>query len=188
MLAFLDKVKIFTWDGVKVKIFKKGIREVYLLLYILNKTKAISGDLLTFLIKQNQLEFKKINNITKRLFSSFFAFYSFKDKLKFLLMRKDKKLKLLQAVYQEILNYNVGSEGNKNEESNFDFESFTRNMYYSVSQLFFYSGRSLEEIFNLTFEELRILLVNLNYHRFNVAVDSAGAWNLEEFKRALRIY
>jgi hypothetical protein len=187
MLAFLDKIKIFTWEGVRVKIFKKGIREVYLLLYILNKTKTISGDLLTFLIKQNQSEFRKINNLTKQLFSSFFSFYSFTDFLKFLLMRKDKKLKLLQTIYQEVLNYNVGSEGNKSED-NFDFESFTRNMYYSVSQLFFYSNRSLEEIFSLTFEELRILLVNLNYHRFNKAVDSAGAWSLEEFKRALKIY
>ena len=187
MLAFLDKVKISTCEGVKVKIYKKGIREVYLLLYTLNKVKAVSGDLLTFLIKQNQEEFRKINNITQKLFSSFFAFYSFRDKLKFLLMRKDKKLKFLQAVYQEILNYNVGSEGSKSE-NDFDFDSFTTNMYYSVSQLFFYSGRSLEEIFSFTFEELKILLVNLNYHRFNRAVDNAGAWSLEEFKRALRIH
>jgi len=186
MLAFLDKVKIYEHEGVRIKILRKGIREVYLLLYILNKTKTISGDLLTFLIKQNQEEFRKINNITQKLFSSFFSFYSFRDKLKFLLMRKDRKLKLLQAVYQEILNYNIGG-GGKNE-SNFDFDSFTTNIYYSVSQLFFYSNRPLEEILSFTFEELKILLINLNYYRFNRAVDNAGAWDLEEFKKALRVY
>jgi len=183
MLAFLDKVKIVDVGGLRVKIFKRSVREVYLLFYAFNAVAGVSGDIFTFLVKRSSDELARLNRLLSVYFRRFYRFASAGDHLRFLLSRG--KYSLLRQIYTEVVRYNVGVGGDEGKPVSFD--SLTSDLYYAVSQLFFYSKRPIDEILGLTFDEIRVLLVNLNYYRFNVAVDVAGSWNLEEFKRILKI-
>lgn len=175
MLEFLRKEKHIQVGKLRVKIYRKGVGFFYPLLLLFLKLR-----------NENNLE-KNVFYLTElsRLAKLFFHVENFFFRAGLRKLNPSEFLEILAA----IVDFNLPGTRKKREQGEVVSEKeVSENFYFLVSQVIFYTGWELDYILeNIDYPTLYILFLNIRYKRLNNAMDAAGAWDLQKYRKALYI-
>lgn len=172
MLEFLRKKKYIQIGKLRVEIYRRGVGFFYTLIFLFLKLKKSNPEKIDVYLKE-------LINVSK-------MFFKVQNWMYRLGVRKLKISEFL-TILSEIINFNFPQTKEKNERGITERE-FTESVYYIISQVIFYTGWSLEYILEqMDFVSLYIVFMNIRFKRFNDAVDTAGAWDLNKFKKVMMI-